>query len=117
MPGHKKPRCCRAVGDETIFKPAGVPFCGLSEQVLELDELEAMRLCDLEGLSQAEAGVRMGVSRGTVQRLLARGRSTVLTALLSKHALRLRGTLPDPREPAGTAPDRSEPNTPRGNGS
>ena len=36
---------------------------------LELSELEAMRLCDLEGLDQSAAGERMGVSRGTVQRL------------------------------------------------
>jgi predicted DNA-binding protein (UPF0251 family) len=54
---------------------------------LELGELEAMRLCDVEGLDQAAAGLRMGVSRGTVQRLLARGRSKLVTALLRSSAL------------------------------
>lgn len=54
---------------------------------LELGELEAMRLCDLDGLDQAEAGRRMGVSRGTVQRLLQAGRATVLEALLLSRAL------------------------------
>ena len=44
---------------------------------LELDELEAMRLCDLGGDTQAEAGARMRVSRSTVQRLLESGRAKV----------------------------------------
>lgn len=49
---------------------------------LVLDELEALRLCDLLGLDQDEAGERMGVSRATVQRLLAAGRSKVADALV-----------------------------------
>ena len=56
---------------------------------LELSELEAMRLCDHEGLDHAAAGKRMGVSRGTIQRLLGRGRSKLLEALLHNHALRI----------------------------
>ena len=54
---------------------------------LELGELEAMRLCDLDGYDQSDAGLRMGVSRGTVQRLLKRGRAKILTALLESCAL------------------------------
>jgi len=54
---------------------------------LELSELEAMRLCDLEGCNQTLAGLRMGISRGTIQRLLRTGRSKVLTALLQSSAL------------------------------
>jgi predicted DNA-binding protein (UPF0251 family) len=54
---------------------------------LALDELEAMRLCDLDGLEQDAAGHRMGVSRGTVQRLLQRGRAKVLQALVASAAL------------------------------
>lgn len=54
---------------------------------LELSELEALRLCDLEGLEQAAAGVRMGVSRGTVQRLLKSGRTKIVTALSETMAL------------------------------
>jgi len=54
---------------------------------LGLDELEAMRLCDLEGLDQTAAGERMNVSRGTVQRLLKSGRAKVLGALLESSAL------------------------------
>lgn len=54
---------------------------------LELGELETMRLCDVDGLSQEEAGSRMGVSRGTVQRLLKRGRAKVVEALVGSKAL------------------------------
>jgi predicted DNA-binding protein (UPF0251 family) len=56
---------------------------------LALDEFEAMRLCDLEGLSQIEAGEHMQVSRGTVQRLLESGRRKVVQALLANEGLGL----------------------------
>lgn len=65
----------------------------LDEVVLPLDSLEAMRLVDLESLSQEEAGDRMGVSRATIGRLLERGRRAVADALLNGRALRLEGGL------------------------
>ena len=54
---------------------------------LHQDELEALRLCDKEGLTQAEAGARMDVSRGTVQRLVTSGRNKLVTALVDCRAL------------------------------
>jgi len=48
---------------------------------LEPAELEALRLVDLEGLSQEDAGERMKVSRGTVWRLLQSARKKVVQAL------------------------------------
>jgi len=54
---------------------------------LREDELEALRLCDLEGLDQVGAGEQMGVSRGTVQRLLKAGREKVVQALVKGEAL------------------------------
>ena len=60
---------------------------GLGTTVLTLDQFEAMRLCDLEGLEQTEAGERMGVSRGTVQRLLYSGRRQIVEAILNMNAL------------------------------
>jgi predicted DNA-binding protein (UPF0251 family) len=59
----------------------------LREIPLELGELEALRLCDLEGLDQAEAGRRMGVSRGTIQRMVKAARAKVVRALLESSAL------------------------------
>lgn len=54
---------------------------------LREDELEALRLCDLEGFDQTAAGERMGVSRGTVQRLVKAGRETVVRTLVDGNAL------------------------------
>ncbi len=51
------------------------------------DELEALKLCDLDDLTQEEAGKRMGVSRGTVQRILSSGRKKVAAALAEGKAV------------------------------
>ena len=59
------------------------------------DELEALRLCDMEGLFQEQAGERMGVSRGTVQRLLASARQKTAAALVTGAALVLTGAQED----------------------
>lgn len=55
--------------------------------ILARDELEALRLCDLEDLTQEEAGERMGVSRGTVQRIVSSARKKVALALTSGRAI------------------------------
>ncbi|WP_025323207.1 DUF134 domain-containing protein [Deferrisoma camini] len=96
-PRPKKPRrcgCAARLGFDLVFKPAGIPLSDLAPVVLELDELEALRLCDAEDLTQEEAGRRMGVSRGTVQRLLATARKKTALALSEGRALvvRARGT-------------------------
>ena len=83
----KKHRHCRQYAGDLVFKPRSIPMSRLETIPLELDELEAMRLCDQEGLDQTEAGDRMGVSRGTVQRLLRSGRSKLVGALLSNAAI------------------------------
>jgi predicted DNA-binding protein (UPF0251 family) len=70
-----------------VFKPRSIPMRKLKTIRLGLDELAAMRLCDLENRDQRSAGRSMGVSRGTVQRLLGSGRAKVLKALLDSAAL------------------------------
>ncbi len=59
----------------------------LEKVVLHLDELEALALCDRDGLTQEEAGIKMGVSRGTVQRILASARGKVADALAGCKAI------------------------------
>jgi predicted DNA-binding protein (UPF0251 family) len=54
---------------------------------LAKDELEALRLCDLLGRTQKEDGTEMGVSRGTVQRLVASAHTKVARALVEGCAL------------------------------
>jgi len=63
----------------TSFMPD--PPQNLEPILLEIAEIEAFRLVDLEGLSQEEAGQRMGVSRGTVWRLVQRARRKTAQAL------------------------------------
>jgi predicted DNA-binding protein (UPF0251 family) len=69
------------------FKPMGIPTPRLEALSLQLDELEALRLADREGLYQEEAAVRMGVSRVTFGRILQRARAKVAEALLEGKAL------------------------------
>lgn len=87
MPRPRKHRRCRRYDGDRVFKPRSIPMRDLAEVRLGLDELEAMRLCDLEGYEQESAGVRMGVSRGTVQRLVKSGRAKVVRALIDSSAL------------------------------
>jgi len=55
--------------------------------ILFLDEMEALHLCDGQGLTQEEAGLKMGVSRGTIQRLVSSGRKKMVNAIVNCHAL------------------------------
>jgi uncharacterized protein len=87
MPRHKKMRYCRGVEGYNLYKPSGIPLSQIEISELGLDELEAMRLCDGEGKQQEEAADAMGVSRGTIQRLLDAGRRKTVDALVHGKAL------------------------------
>lgn len=87
MPRRCKQRNCRRLDGNRNFKPSGIPARDLEKIVLNLDEFEALRLCDYDELSQIEAGEAMGVSRGTIQRLLISGRKKVVDVLLHSKEL------------------------------
>ncbi|MBN2617489.1 MAG: DUF134 domain-containing protein [Spirochaetales bacterium] len=87
MPRKRKNRNCRRLESEKNFKPSGIPSMELEKVILELDEFEAIRLCDYEGMNQIEAGEALGVSRGTVQRLLLTGRKKIVDVLLHSKEL------------------------------
>jgi predicted DNA-binding protein (UPF0251 family) len=70
-----------------VFKPAGTPLKEMAIIHLEHDELEAIFLCDGQDMNQERAGEMMGISRGTVQRLLTQGRKKVIDALVGQKAL------------------------------
>jgi len=74
-----------------IFKPVGVPLESLERVTLFHEELEALRLADLEGQHQADAAQHMGVSRSTFQRVVAQARRKVATALVQGAALQVEG--------------------------
>jgi len=73
------------------FKPAGVPLRMLSEEVLGLDEVEAIRLSDLEGLSQEEAAEKMQISRITYLRILHKAHNKVAKSLIFGKAIKMEG--------------------------
>jgi len=72
------------------FKPRAVPLSLLEEVSLSLDELEALRLCDLKNLGQMEAANKMKVSQSTLQRILASARKKVAEALVGGKALKIK---------------------------
>ena len=86
---NKKKRCCRVLEGEKFFKPRSIPVTELEITLLELDEFEAVRLCDFDKLSQIEAAEKMQVSRGTIQRLLESARFKIVDALLHDKALQI----------------------------
>lgn len=75
----------------TYFKPRGIPLVGLEEVRLSVEELEALRLADLEGRPCCEACGLMGVSRHTFGRVLNSARRAVAEALVIGKALRIEG--------------------------
>lgn len=91
MPRPPKFRTIEGGPSVTYFKPRGVPARLLETVVLGLDELEAIRLADLEELYQAEAAVRMKISRPTFGRLVAQARKKVADALFHGKALVFEG--------------------------
>lgn len=87
-----RPRCCRNIAGQPacrVFKPAGIPAGSLEDVALTLEEYEAVRLADFEGLYQEEAARRMGVSRQTFGRTIALARNKVARALVLGLALRI----------------------------
>jgi predicted DNA-binding protein (UPF0251 family) len=89
-----RPHCPRRIADlpgVVYFKPAGIPLRDLEERILPLDEFEALRLADVEGMPQIEAARRMGISRQTFSRILARARNTVATCMTQGMAVRIEG--------------------------
>lgn len=99
-----RPRCCRRISGSppvaTSFHPQGVSRRDREEVVLTLDELEALRLADFEGLYQEQAAERMGISRATFGRVVEQARHKVAGALVGGKSLRIEGGVVAPAEPA-----------------
>ena len=87
MPRPEKLRTVGPVAEIRGFKPIGIPSTELAVEAIRLDELEALRLADLEGLYQEAAAEQMGVSRPTFARILTRARQKVARAILEERML------------------------------
>ena len=91
MPRKIKPRQVAFQPETTYFKPRGVALSSLKEVNLSFDELEAIRLVDLEEMDQVSAAKKMAVSQSTLQRTLVRARKKVAQALVEGQAIKIKG--------------------------
>ena len=91
MPRPKKMRWITGHPGVTYFKPQGVPLRMLNQVCLEMDELEALRLSDFEGLNQEAGAERMNVSRATFGRIIIRAHQKVADALIHGKAIQIEG--------------------------
>ena len=89
-----RPRHCRRVAQlpqTNYYKPRGIPLSVLEEVTLTVDEFEAIRLTDLEGLYQADAAEKMNISRQTLGRILESAHKKIADALVHGKALLIKG--------------------------
>lgn len=89
-----RPVKCRRVKffpENTYFTPLGKRKCEVKEITLKVEELEAMRLKDIEGLTQEECAESMQVSRQTFQNIIDSARRKVAVALTEGNAIHISG--------------------------
>jgi len=89
-----RPKCCRKIAcvpDINYYKPKGIPSSLLQEVVLTLDEFEAIKLADFEGLYQEQAADRMDISRQTFGRIIDSAHRKIADVLIHGKALKIEG--------------------------
>jgi uncharacterized protein len=89
-----RPCRCRRIRcspDTNYFKPRGIPLDMLEEVNLTLDELEAMRLADWEGLYQEDAARKMDISRQTFGNIVKSAHRKIADVILNAKALKIAG--------------------------
>jgi predicted DNA-binding protein (UPF0251 family) len=101
-----RPPCCRRILSSpavALFAPAPAAGQPVGEVVIALDEFEAIRLADLEGLYQEAAATRMRISRATFGRIVESGRRKIAEALVHGKVLRIEGgpVAMEPSSPSG----------------
>jgi hypothetical protein len=89
-----RPKCPRRVKQTpeiTYFKPRGVPLSELEVVSITVEELEALRLVDVEDLKQEDAAIRVGVSRRAFWEDLKAARTKTALALTTGKAIEIKG--------------------------
>ena len=85
----KKDRCLRFDPEVLYFKPRGIPLSTLEEEELFTDELEALKLHDVDGLDQIKAAKKMNVSQPTFGRILDKAYKKIATAIVKGKAIKI----------------------------
>jgi uncharacterized protein len=89
---HRKVKCNPAA---YYFKPRAVPLSDLEEIILEIDELESLRLADYQALSHEQAAVQMKISRATFGRIVEKARKKIVDAILNGKAIKISNEMPE----------------------
>ncbi|MBF0504170.1 MAG: DUF134 domain-containing protein [Candidatus Omnitrophica bacterium] len=87
----KKTRWVQCSPIERLFKPQHSPNSLRRAVVLTLDEFEAVRLLDYEGLSQIKTARHMHVHRSTVSRIISSARRKIAQCLVEINTLKIEG--------------------------
>jgi len=90
MPRPRIPRCIKFRPDVYYFKPQGIPLRELEEMVLFPDELEALKLHEVDGLEQIEASEKMKISQPTFTRLLGSAHQKIAEAIVKGKAIKIK---------------------------
>lgn len=87
-----RPRRCRKIQFNpriTYFKPQGVPMRFLEVVSLSLEEVEALRLKNIEDLDQIEVAEKMKTSQSTLQRILSSANKKITDAIINGKAIEI----------------------------
>jgi len=87
----KKTRWIKCEPKERCFRPQCMPLSRLNGIYLTLDEFEAIRLADFEGLKQEEASKKMKISRSTFSRIITSAHNKIGDALVNIKAIKIDG--------------------------
>ena len=89
MPWHRKPRRLRFKPGIYYFKPVGIPLRHLDEVVLRHDEIEALKLHDVDNLKHVVAAKKMKISQPTFGRILDGAYKKIAEAIIFGKAIRI----------------------------
>jgi uncharacterized protein len=91
LPKPKKERTVLHPPSVVFFKPQGIPMVQLEKVILNVDEYEAIRLVDYDGLDQEEASKKLGVSRPTCARIMEGAHKKIAEAITQGKAIQIEG--------------------------
>jgi len=82
-------RCLRFKPNAYYFKPRGIPLRDLNEVILLPDELEAIKLYEVDQLEQKQAAIKMKISQPTFARILGSGIRKIAKAIIEGKAIKI----------------------------
>ena len=89
MPRTKSEKKIRCAPNVFLYKPQGIPLQKLEKIEISLEEYEALRLFNKEGLNQTQGAEKMEISQSTFQRILCSARKKLALAILDGKAIEI----------------------------